>query len=728
MTGRNLVLNPIFANSFVKVIVIIITILNIKFMKRLILLLAGLIVFANLASQVIHHSKILDAIDRVADQEELSEQSSYFTINDVYRLRTVAETVISPDKKYIAFTLNVPRPFHHQPGGDYRELYLYEIASGKKQAFITGTSSVFSIGWTPDGKSVTFRASFPKAQGMQVYAMDLIGGEAYPLTQHPTSVRQYAFGDQNSLIFTAIEPEDDNRRAFRNQGFDIEIYEEEQRHISLYTHDLSLGETRRLTSGVTVFDFAVSPDGKQIAAAIAPNNLVDDSYMFKRIYLVDVASASFSQLLDNPGKLGKMAWSPDGKHLAFLSASHVHDAVVGSLFVIDLQNPEPFNALRNYMQNMRASAIDIGWKDRSTMLFASEEGVDIVLSEQKIGDAQRRILIEPAKVVFSSFDYNDGLVSFSGNTWQHPPEVYSFELRRLNLSKLTDHNSWLGSITLGNQEKIVYDGRDGLDIEGVLIYPVNYEAGKRYPLIVYIHGGPEAANQNGWNTYYSRWGQVAAGRDYFLFMPNYRAGSGRGVDFTMEGFADLVGKEYEDVLDGIDYLIEQGLVDENRVGIGGGSYGGYFSAWSSTKYSERFAASVVFVGIGNQVSKRNTTDIPWEDYLVHWGFWNHEDHEKVYDASPVKFAHLNQTPTLILHGKDDPRIPVSQGLELYRALKLHGAGPVRLILYPGEGHGNRKNTNRLEYIVRTMEWFDHYLKGSEKDEMPYKYPAKLLKN
>jgi dipeptidyl aminopeptidase/acylaminoacyl peptidase len=697
-------------------------------MKRILLILTGIIAISTLSGQVVHHSKFLDAIDRLAEQDEISERSPYFTIDDLFRMRTVAETALSPDRRFVAFILNVPRPFHHQPGGDYRELYLYDLTTGVKQSFITGTSSVFSLGWTPDGASITFRANLPKAQGVQVYAMDLKGGEAYPLTRHTSSVRQYAFSDPKTIIFTAESAENELRRAYRNRGFDVEIYEEEFNHINLYSYNIETLETRQLTENVTIFDFAVNHDGKKIAAAIAPHNLVDDSYMFKRIHLVDVESGRVSLLLNNPGKLGKMAWSPDGKHLAFLSASHVHDAVVGSLFVMDTENPRPFDELRNYMENMRASAIDLDWKDRNTLLFAAEEGVDIVLSEQKLTDRQRRILIEPGKVVFSRFDHKDGLVVFSGNTWQHPPEVYSFEMRRQNLNKLTDHNSWLSGIKLGKQEKIVYDARDGLDIEGVLFYPVNYEAGKRYPLIVYIHGGPEAANQNGWNTYYSRWGQIAAGRDYFLFMPNYRAGSGRGVEFTMAGFGDLVGKEYEDVIDGIDYLIDQGLVDESRVGIGGGSYGGYFSAWSSTKYSERFAASVVFVGIGNQVSKRNTTDIPWEDYLVHWGFWTHEDHEKVYEASPVKYAHKNITPTLILHGKDDPRVHVSQGLELYRALKLHGAAPVRLILYPGEGHGNRKNTNRLDYIVRTMEWFDHYLKGPEKDEMPDKYPPRLLSN
>ncbi|MCF8432650.1 MAG: prolyl oligopeptidase family serine peptidase, partial [Melioribacteraceae bacterium] len=136
-------------------------------------------------------------------------------------------------------------------------------------------------------------------------------------------------------------------------------------------------------------------------------------------------------------------------------------------------------------------------------------------------------------------------------------------------------------------------------------------------------------------------------------------------------------------------------------------------------HSERFAAAVVFVGISNQISKRNTTDIPYEDYYVHWGIWNYEDFEKVYDRSPVKYTKDAKTPTLILHGTADPRVHPSQSLELYRSLKMHGKAPVRLVWYPGEGHGNRKNPARLDYSLRTMQWFNYYLKGEgDPDQKP----------
>ena len=190
----------------------------------------------------------------------------------------------------------------------------------------------------------------------------------------------------------------------------------------------------------------------------------------------------------------------------------------------------------------------------------------------------------------------------------------------------------------------------------------------------------------------------------------------------MKGFGDLVGGEFNDVIDGIDYLIAKGLVDKDKVGIGGGSYGGYFSAWAATRFTDRFTAAVVFVGIGNQVSKRFTTDIPYEDYLVHWGFWTYENEDLVWERSPVRYVKGSTTSTLILGGKNDARVHPSQSLELYRGLKLHGTAPVRLVRYPGEAHGNRKNTSRLDYSLRTMRWFEYYLQSDEpKNEMPNKY-------
>ena len=655
--------------------------------------------------------------------------NDHITTHNLFDLRSVVEVSMSPDQNYIAYTLNVPRPFTHSAGTDYRELYVYDIRNDEVIPFMTGNRRVFNIGWTPASDAVTFRANLPDHPHIQVYAMSLRGGEPHAITEHTSTVMSYAFINDETLAIVALSSQDPLRDVFRSKGYQIEVYEEEWVHRNLYTYDLSTHAVKQITDGMTVFDFTLSNDGRYAAAAIAPRNLVDDSYMFKRIHLVDLQTGDIELIMENPGKLGNMAFSPDDSKLAFRAASKMEDSVVGSLYVLDLQADTlaTFTELRSYVEGMELSVIDFAWKDDNTLLYAAEESVDIVLSEQRLDTEERSIVIEPETIVFRSFQYSNGIVTLSANTPQHPNELFTYDVERDELICHTNHNPMLSNFRLANQRKITYFARDGQDIEGVLLYPLNYMEGQTYPLIVYIHGGPEAAVQNGWSTSYGTWGQVAAARDYFVFMPNYRASSGRGVDFTMAGYGDLVGVEYDDVIDGIDHLIEIGYVDIDRVGIGGGSYGGYFSAWSATRHTDRFAAAVMFVGISNQISKRNTTDIPWEDYMVHWGYWTHEDWQDVYSRSPVKYASQSLTPTLILHGDADPRVHPSQSLEMYRALKMHGKAPVRLIWYQNEGHGNQRNVHRLDYIVRTMEWFDYYLKlDLPRDEMPPKYPEALI--
>jgi dipeptidyl aminopeptidase/acylaminoacyl peptidase len=652
-------------------------------------------------------------------------QDNVFTSYDLLRTKYVVETSISPDGNFIAYTLHVPRQLEDEPGNHFRYLYLFNLDNGASTELLGDKVFVSSIGWMPDSKSITFRAKLNEDKFTQVYKLLLDSTEPVALTNSLSSVLQYEItSDGNQLAFVATSLESEEKKEFIEKGFDAEIYEEEYLDRNLYLLHLKsqMMSPRQITSDLSVFDFQWSPDGKQIAAFIADKNLVDYSYMFKKVYLIDPTTGERTLHLDNPGKITQMEWSPDGNHIAFIAASSVNDAVTGSLFITQVPNTKKFNELKNYAAGKELSIRNVKWKDENNFLFLSEEGVDISLSEQGIEDAEQKILIEPGMVVFSSFNVENNLISFAGNNLKHPSELYTFSLDDKRLSELTNVNPWLKDVQLADQKKITYNARDGLEIQGILFYPLNFEEGTKYPLIVHIHGGPEYANSNGWQTAYNRWGQIAAAKGFFVFMPNYRSGSSRGIDFTMEGFGDLAGAEFNDVIDGIDYLIAEGFVDKDKVGIGGGSYGGYFSAWAATKFSHRFAAAVVFVGIGNQVSKMLTTDIPYEDYLVHWGTWIHENEDLVWERSPVRYVNGSTTPTLILGGMNDTRVHPSQSLQLYRGLKLHSNAPVRLVRYPGEGHGNRKNTSRLDYSLRTMRWFEYYLKGdNSKKEMPSKY-------
>jgi dipeptidyl aminopeptidase/acylaminoacyl peptidase len=233
-----------------------------------------------------------------------------------------------------------------------------------------------------------------------------------------------------------------------------------------------------------------------------------------------------------------------------------------------------------------------------------------------------------------------------------------------------------------------------------------------------VHGGPESHYRDGWLTSYSNPGHVGAARGYAVLYANYRGSTGRGVEFSKLDQADYAGDpsgkkggEFLDLVDGTAHLVGLGLVEQAKVGVTGGSYGGYASAWCATALTEHFAASVMFVGISDWVSKVGTTDIPNEMYESHARRWPWDHWDWFRERSPVFYAKQARTPILILHGEDDTRVHPSQSLALYRYLKTLGQVPVRLVLYPGEGHGNRKAAARYDYSLRMLEWMDHYLKG-----------------
>ncbi len=664
----------------------------------------------------------------------IAPAQNVLTSYSIFDLRQVTEVEVSPDGKFAAYVVTLPRSFSDGAGSDYRELYVCEIPSGKTTPLVTGKNMVSTPHWSRDGKVIGFLAKIDTMKTVQLFEIPPTGGKPEKITSHPTPVYNFEYSRDGKLAgFTATEPDASDPDKLKAKGFNAQIYEEEWVPVNLYILDRSTRQSRKLTKNITVHNFDWYPDGSAIAAAVTQKNLTDHEYMYSRIYAIDTQTGLAEKFIENPGKLGHVEWSPDGKHIAFLSAVDVTDSKEGSIFVTETENNSLFQSMRNLNKDFAGTVTAFHWKDNNTIIYVSEEGVDITIREQKIDGNDRPLLLQPGKAAFTAMSIGGGIIAVNGNTSQHPSELYTLDPATGAFTRRTNHNEWLSNIQLARQEEIRYYAKDSLLITGILIYPLGYDNDKEdpkmknkvYPLIVNIHGGPEACFQNGWLTSYGNWGQVAAAEGFFVFHPNYRASTGRGVEYLKLGYGDLVGKEFEDVLDGIDYLIAKGYVDRDRVGIGGGSYGGYFSAWAATKYSSRFAASCVFVGISNQISKRNTTDIPLEDYYVHWGYWTEEKWMDVLQRSPVYWAKGSQTPTLILHGKEDPRIPPSQGLELYRVLKQHQNDRVRLVYYPGEGHGNRNNPARLDFSLRTMEWFKYYLTGPTKKK--WEIPSKELK-
>ena len=648
-----------------------------------------------------------------------------FTPEHIARLRTVTSAELSPDGRTIAYTVSVPRrPFEDENGPAWTELHVTDL-SGNSRPFITGEVKVGSIRWTPDGKGISFTAKRGEDEHGALYVIPIDGGEARKVLSNETGISSYVWSpDGSQVAFLAKDEEPKRKEKLADKGFSQEIYEEELLFTRVWigTPNDDEAESRMLDLTGSASDLHWSPDGKRLALALAPTPLIDDRYMKRKVYVVDADTGNTLARFENPGKLGQVAWSPDGKNLAMIAAEDIHDPSAGRLMVV----PAGGGELRDILTNYEGQVGSIAWQDDNTIMYLGDEGVWTTIKEIGRDGNARKTHLTVGKAALSRLRLSsDGKTSVMlGQSDRHPNEVFVMKHGDSAPRRLTDTNPWLADMRFAKQEVISHYARDGLRLEGILIRPLDEQPGKRYPLILSVHGGPEAHHRNGWLTAYSHPGQIAAAKGYAVFYPNYRGSTGRGVEFSKAGQGDYAGKEFDDLIDAVDHLIDIGLVDRDKVGVTGGSYGGFATAWCSTFHSKRFAAGVMFVGISNHISKSGTTDIPNEMTLVHATKSLWEDWDLFLKRSPIYYVEQARTPLLILGGKDDTRVHPGQSLELYRHLKVLGKAPVRLVRYPGEGHGNRKAGARYDYSLRVMRWFDHYLMGPGGDPPPHEldYP------
>ena len=663
-------------------------------------------------------------------------QDNVFTPQHVAKLRIVTEAVIAPDGSQVTYVLSVPRDLaKEKDGGSWTELHVVDT-KGNSTPFITGQVNVANIGWTPDGKHITFLSKREKDTTRCLYQIGASGGEAKKVVSHGTDILGYSFsGDGKKVAFLATEPTSAKKKKQHDQGFTQEIYEEDAPFVRVWLTEAN-GQRKlagddangaadqpanagrsplKLPGSASELHF--NPKEDKIAVALAPSPGIDDHIMFRKVHIVDLKTGKATSL-NNPGKLGQLAWSPDGKKLAMITGADKHDPKEGRLWVTDIKDNKWIDVMPA-LSTVQGHVESFTWNPQpgGQLILHSSYGTAAMVSRillQQDPPKQIRNLIFSAKFIAAAPSCsNESNVAFIGQSAAHPPEVCliqpsgdGFESRRL-----TDSNPWLKDMKFAKQEVIKYKAKDGLELEGVLIRPLNEEKGKRYPLVLTVHGGPEAHYSNGWLTNYNALGQVAAARGMAVFYPNYRGSTGYGVEFSMKGQKEAAGKEFDDLIDGVDHLVKMGLVDEKKVGITGGSYGGYATAWGATYYSHRFAAGVMFVGISDWISCSGTTDIPHEMNLVHHRKWLWDDWDYFKKASPLAHLDKAKTPLLIMHGKADPRVNPGQSLEMYRHLKVRSQAPVRLVLYLGEGHGNRRAASRLDYNIRALQWMEHYLKG-----------------
>lgn len=641
-------------------------------------------------------------------------EESVFQAKHIARLRGVTSVAISPDGSRIAYILAVPRaPLEGDDGPSWSELHMVDPA-GHSRPYITGKVGIGTPQWHPDGSKLFYVAKRGEDKFPALYAIPVDGGESSRVLAHDTAIQGFSLSkDGAQIAFLATEPAATARAEIRAKGFDQEIFEEDASPTRVWVAPLDGSvPPRALSLPGSASSVSWIPNRRELVVVFAPSASVDDSYMRKKVRLVDVDSGKISQAIDNPGKLGDVACGPGGDHVAMISAADLNDPQEGRLMVAKIGDTTP---LRDLLPELAGHVTSFAWRDAESIVWLADVGTKSRLGITSLS-GQTTIVEETMVAVSAGIDLsaNGQRAVMTGHTPGHPAEVFVRELADSaanSARRLTDSNPWLAGMKFAKQETVRWKARDGLELEGILVYPLNHVAGRRYPLIMVVHGGPESHEPDGWMTTYARPGQFGAAQGFAVFYPNYRGSTGRGVEFSKAGQADAAGKEFDDLIDGIDHLVAMGLVDKDHVGITGGSYGGYASAWGATYYSDRFAASVMFVGISDNISKVGTTDIPEEMYLVHHRKRLWDDWDYFRDRSPIRHVQKCHTPTLILHGKQDPRVHPSQSLELHRHLKTLAQAPVRLVLYEGEGHGNRKAAARFDYSLRLMQWMEHYLQG-----------------
>ena len=650
------------------------------------------------------------------------------TPEDVAKLESVGAVAVSPDGTRVAYTTSsLPDVTEGEANGSFSQQLKMAYGPDNARDFLPDDMSVSGVQFSPDGRMVSFLWS-KDDEDRAVWGIPVDGGAQMKLAAvKDTGVRSYAWGPDGKTIYllAGAEPDKD-RKAEVKKGFNAVVYEEEARLNRLFSartggEEID-AEPRAITIPGYVTSFKVTPDNRYGVIESQPTPQIDDTYPSSRVNILDLANGKVLREVETPGKLGDIEISPDGTQLSMVAGIDMNDPAATTLHLVDVSTGT-FRALN---QGAAEATGDTEWMADGRLAAVIDKGADSILRIYN-ADGSMAGEFDPGDLILTGLENGGSDRMFvRADSPQHPSELFAFD--GASFTRWTRHNPWLSEIDFGKQRTMTYTARDGQQIEGVLIEPVGGVPRGGAPLIMNVHGGPEAHESNGWQTAYSKPGQVAAGQGYAVFLPNYRGSTAYGTAFAKAHQDDYAGKEFNDIVDAKRALVEAGIADPDRTGITGGSYGGYASAWGATALSDEYAAAVMFVGISNQISKFGTTDIPMEMYNVHARKWPWEDWQGMLEVSPIYHVDKAETPILIMHGEEDTRVSPTQSYELYRNIKARKPDtPVRLVLYPGEGHGNSRAASRYDYNLRMMRWFDTYLKtGDRKAAMPAPRPDLMI--
>jgi dipeptidyl aminopeptidase/acylaminoacyl peptidase len=635
------------------------------------------------------------------------------TPDDVLAVQAVNGVRISPDGKMVLYELAYSDLKENQT---HNEIWLAP-ATGAPGAFkprkFTSGREDRSPQWSPDGQWVAFlgtrgtAASSGEPPRPQVYLMPAFGGEAEALTDAKGGVTAFAWSpDSTRVAFVATVPFTEAQEKDQKDKIDARVVDGDYR----FSHLWVIGTASRKSTEIVKNDAVLadpqwSPDGTRLAYVSRPTPKADDEGL-SDVYVTNADGSSTSRkLFENEGPDDTPRWSPDGRWIALNSRDLGHGRLgIPHLLVI----PAEGGKTRELISDPDGVAADISWSADGTCLYfrSAHHTTTHIYRVAVSGGAPEALTYDEATMTSFSVSRDGKRMAFSGSDLQRAPDLYVSAFPKVSAERVTDHNPLLRDIALGRSEVIRWSGKDGLALEGVLIYPVGYQTGTKVPLVASIHGGPSGVWTQAFPRGVNNYAHVWAGKGWAVFMPNIRGSSGYGERFQLANVRDWGGMDFQDIQSGLDELVRRGIADPDRMVQSGWSYGGYMTAWTLTQ-TNRFKAVVVGAGLTDMFSMYPTNDLQrvLEGYFGDTP-WN--DLESYRRASAMTFIKQAKTPTLILHGAADVRVPVGQGQELYLGLRKNNVS-AQMVVYPREGHGFTEPRHILDKMKRETEWIEKYL-------------------
>lgn len=657
----------------------------------------------------------------------LGAQKTPLDAEALWKLARISDPQLAPDGKQVAFVVETPDV---EANTRPRQVWVVPAAGGDPRRLTTEGARNERPRWSPDGKKLAFVSN--RGTSQQVWVMDADGKNPRQVTSLATEASGVMWSpDGTNLVFvSSVYPDCPDEacnkarlEAAAKSKVKARVYTgllyrhwdhwDEGRRDHLFVVPVEGGAARDLTpgprdapswqlSGPDGYD--VSPDGKELVFMRNPDENLAISTN-NELYVVPLEGGEAKKITNNPADDSSPVYSPDGRYIAY--RAQFRPGFESDRFRLMLYDRKSV-AATNLTESFDRWVTSITWAPDSSRLFftAEDRGREPIYTIPAAGGAVRIAVGGNGHLGDVQLTRDGKTMVYSGHSGSSPVEIFRGASTGGAAVRLTHFNdAVLGAHDLTPLEEVGYEGADGKKIQGLIVKPPGFDAQKKYPLLVLIHGGPQGAWGEAWSY---RWNpQVFAGAGYVVFMPNPRGSTGFGQAFIDEISGDWGGRVYQDLMAGVDYMVKQPYVDGARVAAAGGSYGGYMVNWL-LGHSDRFKALISHAGVYDLRSMAGETEEQW---FTRWEFkgmpW--ENPEMYQKWSPSLFASEFKTPTLVIHGEQDYRVPVGQGMQLFTTLQMKKV-PSKLLLFPDEGHWVLKPQNSLLWYRTFLGWIAEWVK------------------